>query len=103
MRLEFGPGADPRLKQLLQDRFALTAEDVYELPGGLDVTSLLQIADLPNPGLRYPVWTPLSKAPVPGEESIFDTIAKGDLSSTTRTTASMRALNDSSARRPPTH
>ena len=48
------------LREMLQDRFALTADDVYDLPGALDATSLFEIADLPVPALRDTPWTPVT-------------------------------------------
>ncbi len=79
VRLEFAPGADARLRQMLQDRFALTSDDVYELPGDLDCTSLFQVAGLNEPALRDAQWTPVVPARLAGDASIFDAIAAGDL------------------------
>jgi polyphosphate kinase len=79
VRLEFGPGADARLRQLLQDRFTLSDDEVYALPGGVDATSLFEIAALPLPALRDAPWTPLPPARLDGDRSIFDVIAEGDL------------------------
>jgi polyphosphate kinase len=78
VRLEFASGADTRLRQMLQERFALTAEDTYELPSELECTSLFQIAGLNRPDLRDPQWTPAVPARLDGEE-VFDAIAAGDL------------------------
>ncbi len=79
VRLEFAPGADARLRQMLQNRFALSADDVYDLPGDLDCTSLFQIAALNEPALRDAQWTPVVPARLDGDASIFDAIAAGDL------------------------
>jgi polyphosphate kinase len=79
VRLQFAPGADARLRDLLQERFALAPDDIYELPGELDYTSLFQIAGLNTPELRESSWTPVVPPRLEGDGSIFDAIAAGDL------------------------
>ena len=79
VRLEFGAGADPVLRQMLEERFALTPLDVYDLPGGFDCTSLFQIAALPVPTLRDPAWTPVVPKVLGCAETIFDVIERGDV------------------------
>ncbi len=59
VRLEFGPGADPALREMLRQRFELSPADVYDTTGLVDFTSLFEIAALPVPELRDPPWTPL--------------------------------------------
>ena len=59
VRLEFGPGADTGIVDLMRGRFELTAEDLYELPAEVDFTTLFEIASLPIPQLRDSPWTPL--------------------------------------------
>ncbi len=46
VRLEFAARSAGPIGQTLQERFALTPEDIYDLPGELDYTSLFQIAAL---------------------------------------------------------
>jgi polyphosphate kinase len=76
VRLEFGPDADPTIREMLRTRFELSPADVYEMPGEIDYTTLFEIAGLPvaelrdPPGLRSrprlsktgPFSTPLSQA-----------------------------------------
>jgi polyphosphate kinase len=59
VRLEFGPGADPATKQMLRDRFDLSAADVYDMTDEVDYTTLFEIGGLPVPELRDAPWTPL--------------------------------------------
>jgi polyphosphate kinase len=59
VRLEFAPGSDPSIREMLRERFKLAPTDVYDLPGELDYTSLFQISALPIAPLRDPAWTPL--------------------------------------------
>ena len=60
------------------ERFGLSEEDVYDLPGELGYTSLFQIAELDVPALHYPPWIPMPPARLK-DADIFETIAAGDL------------------------
>ncbi|NOT28529.1 MAG: polyphosphate kinase 1 [Acidobacteria bacterium] len=79
VRLEFAANADPRLRQLLQQRFDLADRDVYELPGETDYTSLFEIAALECPDLHDTPWTPVVPKRLETDESIFETLRRGDL------------------------
>ena len=78
VRLEFGPGADTGIVDLMRGRFELTAEDLYELPAEVDFTTLFEIASLPIPQLRDSPWTPLVPEAL-ADESIFAAIRDGDV------------------------
>jgi polyphosphate kinase len=79
MRLEFAPGADPSIREMLRKRFDLAPVDVYDLEGELDYTSLFQISALPAPELRDAPWTPLPPARIDDAEDIFAAIRAGDV------------------------
>ena len=79
VRLEFAPGADSTIREMLRRRFELGAEDVYDLPGELDYTSLFQIAALNVPQLRDPAWTPEPPCYLDTCADIFAAIRSGDL------------------------
>lgn len=80
VRMDFAPDANPALRQGLMERFELSDDDVYELPGLLDYTGLFQIAGLDVPALRDPHWTPLPPPRLPSEDvDIFAAIQAGDL------------------------
>ncbi|HLH42633.1 MAG TPA: polyphosphate kinase 1 [Bryobacteraceae bacterium] len=79
VRLEFAPGADASIREMLRKRFELAAADVYDLEGELDYTSLFQIASLPIAALRDAPWTPLSPARLEEAEDIFAAIRAGDV------------------------
>ena len=79
VRLEFGAAPDERVRQMLQQRFSLQDEDVYDLEGELDYTSLFQIARLDMPALRDPPWLPTTPARLSREVDIFDSIRDGDV------------------------
>jgi polyphosphate kinase len=63
VRLEFGPRADPVVKEMLRARFHLTANDMFDLAEEVDYTILFELLGLPLPGLLDPPWVPL---PPPG-------------------------------------
>lgn len=79
VRLEFAPGADPAIREMLRQRFSLAPEDVYDLPGELDYTSLFQISGLPIAALRDPAWNPLPPAAIENSPDIFTAIRARDL------------------------
>jgi polyphosphate kinase len=78
VRLEFGPGADRGLRDLLRERFQLNSGDVFELDGEVDYTTLFEIAGLPVPELRDAPWVPLVK-PSLAERPLFNAIQEGDI------------------------
>jgi len=74
------PQAHPRLRRALMERFGLSDDEVFELPGLLDYTSLFQIAGLDIPLLRDSRWTPLSPARLAGDDvDLFAAIQAADL------------------------
>jgi polyphosphate kinase len=79
VRLEFAPGADPSIREMLRQRFGLSPVDLYDLPGELDYTSLFQISSLPIPHLRDKPWNPLPPAALENSPDIFAAIRHGDV------------------------
>src|SRR5262245_49331541 len=80
IRLEFGPSADPSLRDLLRERFQLSPDDVYELPDEMDYTTLFEVAALPMPERRDPVWAPLPHPALPDHgAAVFSAIQAGDI------------------------
>ena len=79
VRLEFAPGADASIREMLCKRFELTAEDVYDLPEELDYTTLFHIAGLPVPALRDAPWCPMAIAAIRAHEDVFAAIRAGDV------------------------
>ena len=99
VRLEFGPGADPGIREMLRERFELGPEDLYDVDEEVDYTTLFEIAGLPIPELRDAPWTPLvprcsaaATSSPPSRPEIFSCIIP--------TRASTPRSNTSSARRP---
>jgi polyphosphate kinase len=79
LRIEFAPGSDPTIREMLKERFSLSEMDIYDLPGELDYTSLFQISSLPLPALRDPAWAPLPPSAIENSPDIFAAIRAGDV------------------------
>jgi len=79
VRLEFAHGADPSIRELLRERFELTAGDIYDMPVELDYTSLFEIAALPLPAMKDPAWSPLQIPAIQDSRDIFTAIRSGDV------------------------
>ena len=80
VRVDFAPGTAAELRRGLMERFGLTDDDVYEAPGLIDFTDLLQIANLDAPSLRDPPFVPLPPVRLPDDDiDIFAAIAAGDI------------------------
>jgi polyphosphate kinase len=80
VRLEFGPGANPAIKEMLRQRLDVTPTDIYDMQEEVDYTTLFELLALPIPSLRDPEWTPrwppaLKHAP----EAIFAAIQAADI------------------------
>ncbi|MBZ5611729.1 MAG: polyphosphate kinase 1 [Acidobacteriia bacterium] len=79
VRLEFAPGADSSIREMLRQRFELSPLDVYDMPDELDYTSLFQIAALPIATLRDPAWNPLPPASITNSPDVFAAIRAADV------------------------
>ena len=80
VRLEYGAGADPVMKEGLRERFHLSPLEVYDMDEDVDYTTLFELVGLPFPELRDPVLTPLRPAWLHhGVNAIFTAIQSGDL------------------------
>jgi polyphosphate kinase len=80
VRLEFGPGADADIKEMLRLRFELKPGDVYDMAEEVDYTTLFELLGLPLPALHDSPWSPLQPAGIPeGHGPLFATIQAGDI------------------------
>src|SRR5262245_12080574 len=79
VRLECVANADGRIRAMLQERFELASDDVYEVEGELDYTSLFQIGNLDVSALRDAPWTPVTPERLDNGSNIFQTLSQGDL------------------------
>jgi polyphosphate kinase len=80
VRLEFAPGADPALRDMLQTRFELSPIEIYDMPDTVDYTTLFEIAGMPLPDLKDASWSPIPP-PILGNNhsDIFAAIQANDL------------------------
>jgi polyphosphate kinase len=62
VRLEHAPGADPWILGLLKEELELGDEDLYEVEGELDYTTLRTIYGLYLPELKYEPWVPVTQS-----------------------------------------
>jgi polyphosphate kinase len=71
VRLEVGAGMDPEMRSRLVEWLGVTANQVYDVNGLLDLSDLWQIAGVDgHPDLRQESWTPITHpafGPRPGE------------------------------------
>lgn len=80
VRLEVSKNSDPWMVELLKEELELTDDDIYEVAGLLDYTSLFSIADLPMPHLKFSPWDPQVVAPFNDTQTpIFNLIKQNDL------------------------
>ena len=80
IRLEVEEGIDERLLKILEKEFHIKKQDIFFIPGTLDLTFLMKIYGIEGfDSLKTPKYIP---QPVPGmneEEDIFTQIRKGDI------------------------
>ncbi|MHC4878234.1 MAG: polyphosphate kinase 1 [Planctomycetota bacterium] len=80
VRLEIADGASDELTGFLQECLELSNDEVYRIPGPLDLTPFFQLADAGSGDEnRYASWPPRQSPIVDPQESMFDTIARQDV------------------------
>src|SRR3984885_4356595 len=80
VRLEFGPGANPAIKEMLRQRLDVSSSDIYDMQEEVDYTTLFELLALPIPALRDSEWTPLWPPSLAhATNAIFAAIQAGDL------------------------
>lgn len=80
VRMEVEEGMPDGVRSMLMRELSLTAEDVYECPGPLDLRCCNELANLPTPAHQYPVWEPVVPTRLmPRDRTIFEVISAGDL------------------------
>jgi polyphosphate kinase len=99
VRLEFGRGADPAIRELLRERFDLSPSDLYDMAEEMDYTTLFELMGVQLPELHDPAWTPLSLPLLEGATAFFRQFKRVTYSCITLTRVSMPAWSTSSARR----
>ena len=84
VRLEVEEGMPEEMREFLLSGIGLVADDLYAIPGALDLTCLWQIATLDIRELRDTPWTPVVPARLLPEDEgdlvdVFAAIRQGDL------------------------
>nr|WP_092074817.1 RNA degradosome polyphosphate kinase [Dendrosporobacter quercicolus]NSL48949.1 RNA degradosome polyphosphate kinase [Dendrosporobacter quercicolus DSM 1736]SDN15446.1 polyphosphate kinase [Dendrosporobacter quercicolus] len=80
VRLELGRSNDKDIKRFLVEQLKITGDDVYETAGPLDLTCMMNFADLPGCGdLRYKPLKPLLPVCLQDKKDIFAAIRHGDI------------------------
>jgi polyphosphate kinase len=84
VRLEVEESMDPQVLDLLVRELVIRPEDVYTLPGPLDLTGLHAIADIDRVELKYPPFLPATHRDLPELESaapadMFAALRQGDV------------------------
>jgi len=80
VRLELSDDASDELTGFLQECLEISSDEVYRVPGPLDLTPFFQLADAGSgEENRYESWPPKPSPLVDPQESMFDTIARQDI------------------------
>jgi polyphosphate kinase len=84
IRLEISDDMDDVTLQLLMSELEITEQEVYRLPGPLDLSDLFEITGIDRPDLKYPKQVPTTAAQFrPAEPTdkadIFAAVARGDV------------------------
>jgi polyphosphate kinase len=84
VRLEVEHSMDPHVLDLLVSELDVADEEVFHLPGPLDLTGLHGIADLDRPELKYPAFVPRTHGHLAEVESaspadMFSAISRRDV------------------------
>ncbi|MCI8453513.1 MAG: RNA degradosome polyphosphate kinase [Lachnospiraceae bacterium] len=80
IRLEIEERTDRRLLEVLKEELAVNEEDIFEIPGALDLTFLMKMYGLGGyEHLKSPKYTPQPVPALMNEDDIFTNIRKGDI------------------------
>ncbi|MGQ4659796.1 polyphosphate kinase 1 [Lysobacter sp. F6437] len=77
VRLEIAEQCPEPIVRTLLDNFDLPANAVYRIDGAVNLNRVIQVYDLvQRPDLKFPPFQP---RPLPGSDSMFDTVSRGDV------------------------
>ena len=80
IRLEIEENADKRLLKILKKELEVNEEDIFRIPGALDLTFLMKMYGLSGyDHLKAPRYTPQPVPALMNEDDIFTNIRKGDI------------------------
>jgi polyphosphate kinase len=79
VRLSFSADS-PRLRDEISKRLGLVSDDLYEMPGPIDLRSLMELSFTKGfDKLREPAWKNFWPADLPEDEPLWDRIRAGDV------------------------
>jgi polyphosphate kinase len=80
VRLEIDASANQELLTFLTQALNVGREDIFAVPGPLDLAAFMQLADLKGfEALKYEPWPPQQSPDVDPSESMFQTLARHDV------------------------
>lgn len=80
IRMEIEEKADKRLLKILKKELSVNSEDIYEIPGALDLTFLMKMYGMDGFGhLKAPKYIPQPVPALMNEDDIFTNIQKQDI------------------------
>ena len=80
IRLEIEEKADKRLLKILKRELSIGEQDIYEIPGALDLTFFMKLYGLPGyDHLKTPPHRPQPVPALMNDDDIFTNIRKGDI------------------------
>ncbi|HEX8324139.1 MAG TPA: polyphosphate kinase 1, partial [Tepidisphaeraceae bacterium] len=80
VRLELPAGMGEEMRQLIIEGTECAPEDVYDVPGPIDMDDLMSLTNLDRPELKFKPWVPLTPPRLEDDENdIFSVIRQGDL------------------------
>jgi polyphosphate kinase len=80
IRLMIAGTPDPRLRSWLMEHMKVTPQDIYEVDGFLDPSSLMQVALRPGfEALKYPDWPPQKARDLPADADLWSVLQERDV------------------------
>jgi len=83
VRLEVSEDLAPEIRELLARELRLESDELYEVPGMLDLGGLAELERLDRPELKESPWTPQRTSGLPqaaaGPEAFFAALRRGDV------------------------
>jgi polyphosphate kinase len=84
VRVETSAGMSPAMREQITEALDAEPEDVFDVPGVLDLNDLMDIVKVPGyPELRDPPWTPVTQPRLQGDDGdpadVLGAMRRGDL------------------------